>query len=149
MAAAAVTLSIANVTTDSTGAMSGTGNPLSKLQSVEIATLAGIGVANASSATPDGDELAEIQGEYGGVSSADPAINTGIDNYVAYAMTNPSKNYDAGLYPDGPGGQGFGAPQGFAIGATIPEPVSWTIMIAGMAGVGGVARRRRGAFAAA
>jgi hypothetical protein len=115
------------------------------LQSVEIPTLAGIGVADASSATPDGDELAEVQGAI----SADPAINAGIDNYVAHAMASPSKNDDAGLYPDGPDGQGFGASQGFAIGATAPEPVSWATMLAGMAAVGGVARRRRAAFAAA
>jgi hypothetical protein len=143
---------IAPVATDSSGITSGTGNPLSKSQSEEIATLAGIGVAEASLVSPDTDELTEIQGaiwqiEYGGVSSTDAGINLGIAGYVTYAMDHPSTHYDDGLYPDSATGQGFGTSQGFATG--LPEPASWAIMIVGMAGIGGIARKRRGAFTAA
>jgi hypothetical protein len=145
---------IAPVNTDSTGTDSGTGNTLSKTQSEEIATLAAMGVADVTTNPSDGQVLAEIQGaiwqiEYGGIVSAssgsyDPtAINTDIANDVLFAIANPSSNYDAGLYPDGSGGQGFGTTQGFATGSIIPEPASWAIMIAGIGGVGGVVRGRR------
>jgi hypothetical protein len=148
----------APVTTDSTGAQSGTGNPLTMLQSEEIATLADIGSVIANEVSPDTDKLTEIQGaiwqiEYGGVSSVtgplanEAAIDAGIAYYVAYAGLHPSANYDLGVYPLGPNGQGFGTSQGFING--VPEPASWAIMILGMAGIGGLARSRRGAFAPA
>jgi hypothetical protein len=143
------------VTTDSSGATSGTGNSLGAGISGEIERLADIGDGLANAATPNTDEITAIQGaiwqiEYGGSVTAtpgeDPIINTEIAQYVAYAEAHPAAGPAMGFYPLGPNGQGFGYSQGFTTG--VPEPAAWTMMLVGFGALGGALRRRRGLAAA-
>lgn len=137
------------VTTDSTGAHSGTGNPLSRTVSGEIQTLASIGSGIANSASPAAIKLTAVQGaiweiEYGFTPAQ--VIGTAIENsdiasYIAYAQAHPSAGYAQAIYPLGAGGQGFGYTQGFSTG--VPEPASWAMMILGAGMMGATLRRRR------
>ena len=140
------------VTTDSTGAQSGTGNPLSPTISEEIQTLASIGAGIANSASPDAEKLTAIQGaiweiEYGFTSSqvtGTPQENSDIAGDVAYAVAHPASGDANAIYPVGPDGQGFGYTQGFATG--VPEPTTWTMLILGFAHLGVSLRRRAAAL---
>jgi hypothetical protein len=137
---------IAPVTTDSSGGTSGTGNPLSPTISGEIGTLATIGSSIANSPSPDAVQLTAIAGaiwvvEYGATVIGTPAENSLISTDVAYAVAHPQTGYAQGLYPVGPGGQGFGFTQGFGMG--VPEPASWAMMLVGLGGVGAILRRRK------
>jgi hypothetical protein len=139
---------IGPVNTDSTGALSGTGNPLSQQVSGEIQTLAEIGTTLANSATPDPVALTAIQGAIWEIEynyspaqvTGTPQENTDIANDIAFAMAHPASGYAQGLYPVGASGQGFGASQGFATG--VPEPTSWAMLIVGFGAVGARMRRR-------
>lgn len=140
------------VTTDSTGAQSGTGNPLSQTISGEIQTLASIGTGIANSASPDAAKLTAIQGaiweiEYGFTPSqvvGTPQENGDIASYIAYAAAHPAAGYAPAIYPVGPDGQGFGFTQGFATG--VPEPTTWALLILGFAHLGVSLRRRAAAL---
>lgn len=146
---------VAPVLTKSDGPTSGSGTLLGPGVSNQIGALAELGSSIASghaAGTPN--DLEAIQGaiwqiEYGGsVTSGDSNEDNLIASYVAYGQAHGASNGDAlGFYPLGAGGQGFGVTQGFSLG--IPEPASWAVMILGIAGVGGVARSRRGVVAAA
>lgn len=134
------------VTTDSSGAQSGTGNTLASPIPGEIATLAGIGTGIAN-ANGDPNALSAIQGaiwqiEYGvPVTSGNAGDDALIANYVSLAQANPKAGGDPnGLYPVGPGGVGFGTTQGFSLG--VPEPATWATMLIGLGMIGAVARRR-------
>jgi len=130
------------VTTDSTGAMSGTGNPLSLMVSGEIQTLADIGTGIANSASPDAEKLTAIQGaiweaEYNFTPSqvvGTPQENSDIASYLAYAQAHVASGYAPAVYPVGPDGQGFGFTQGFATG--VPEPTTWVMLLLGFAHLG-------------
>jgi hypothetical protein len=140
------------VTTDSTGAQSGTGNPLSPTISGEIQTLASIGTGIANGASPNAEKLTAIQGaiweiEYGFTPSqvtGTPQENGDIASYVAYAAAHPAPGYSQAVYPVGPDGQGFGFTQGFATG--VPEPTTWALLILGFAHLGVSLRRRAAAL---
>lgn len=140
------------VTTDSTGSRSGTGNSLSQTLSGEIQTLAAIGTGIANSASPDALKLTAIQGaiweiEYGFTPSqvvGTPQENSDIADYIAYAQTHVAKGYAQAIYPVGPEGQGFGYTQGFATG--VPEPAAWTMLILGFAHLGAGLRCRAAAL---
>ena len=137
---------LAPVTTDSTGSQSGTGSPLSQTLSGELGTLASIGAAIANSSNPDPVKLTAIAGaiwqlEYNTPVTGTPAENALIASYAAYAIAHPETGYAEGLYPVGPGGQGFGFSQGFAMG--VPEPAAWATMLLGFGGLGALVRRRR------
>jgi hypothetical protein len=130
------------VTTDSTGAMSGTGNPLSQMVSGEIQTLADIGTGLANSASPDAEKLTAIQGaiwevEYNFTPSqvvGTPQENNDIASYLAYAQAHVASGFAPAIYPVGPGGEGFGFTQGFATG--VPEPTTWVMLLLGFAHLG-------------
>jgi hypothetical protein len=140
------------VTTDSTGAKSGTGNPLTQMVSGEIQTLASIGSGLANSATPDAEKLTAIQGaiweiEYGFTPSEVTGTaqeNDDIASYIAYAGAHVAKGYADAIYPVGEGGQGFGFTQGFATG--VPEPTAWVMMILGFCHLGVSLRCRAAAL---
>lgn len=140
------------VTTDSTGAQSGTGNPLSQTVSGEIQTLAEIGTGLANSGSPDAVKLTAIQGaiweiEYGYTPSqvvGTPQENSDIAGYIAYAKDHVANGFAQAIYPVGPDGQGFGFSQGFATG--VPEPTVWTMLILGFAHLGVSLRCRAAAL---
>ena len=141
-----------HVTTDSTGAKSGTGQSLTQKVSGEIQTLASIGTALANSATPDAEKLTAIQGaiweiEYGFAPSQVTGTdqeNDDIASYVGYAGEHVAKGYADAIYPLGEGGEGFGFTQGFATG--IPEPTAWIMMILGFCHLGVSLRCRAAAL---
>lgn len=140
------------VTTNSTGVLSGTGNPVPKAVSEEIQTLAQIGTEDASSAHPDAETLTAVQGaiwelEYNFTPAEVTGTaqeNTDIANFVTYAQSHPSQGYAEAIYPVGPGGEGFGTTQGFATG--VPEPTAWTMLLLGFAHLGVSLRRRAAAL---
>jgi hypothetical protein len=129
------------VTTDSTGADSGTGNTLtSPPVPGEIQTLVNIGYSGYVHNNLDGDHLTALQDaiwdiEYNdtGTLSVDggTAINTLASEYITYAEDHPA-DYSEGLY--GSISQGFGTSQGFVVGA--PEPSTYAMMVLGFAGLG-------------
>jgi hypothetical protein len=141
-----------HVTTDSSGAQSGTGNGLSQTISGEIQTLAEIGTGIANSSSPDAEKLTAIQGaiweiEYGFTPSqvvGTDQENTDIANYIEYAATHVAGGYANAIYPVGADGQGFGYTQGFATG--VPEPTVWAMMILGFAQLGAGLRCRAAAL---
>ncbi|HLZ84084.1 MAG TPA: PEPxxWA-CTERM sorting domain-containing protein [Caulobacteraceae bacterium] len=141
------------VTTDSTGSQSGTGNSLTQKVSGEIQTLAEIGTGIANSASPDAVKLTAIQGaiwevEYGFTPSqvvGTPQENSDIAGYVAYAGNHPASGFADAIYPVGPEGEGFGVTQGFATGG-VPEPTTWAMLILGFAHLGVSLRRRAAAL---
>jgi hypothetical protein len=154
------------VNTNSSGAESGTGNPLSFLVSGEIQTLADIGVGIAKNgglptswSAKTQNELTAVQGaiweiEYGFAPSqvsGTPGQNTLIADYVADAEAHPAASYATGIYPTGANGQGFGFSQGQVTG--VPEPSTWAMMLLGFSGLafGGYRRTKIGgaAFAVA
>jgi hypothetical protein len=150
----ALAYAVSPVTTDSTGATSGTGNPLPLVPNVagEIATLADIGTGIAK-ADGSPDDLSAIQGaiwsiEYDEpVTSGNMADDALIAGYISYAEAHPQAGDPHGFYPLGAMGQGFGTSQGFSLG--VPEPATWTMMVLGLGGLGAMMRtRRRPAMAA-
>jgi hypothetical protein len=128
------------LTTDSSGANSGTGVALSPVISGEIGYLASLYQANNTA-----EALAGIQGaiwltEYSGLTL------TGGSSQVAHfqalgadwAATHAGNTtYADAIYSVG------GQNQGFVIGGAVPEPASWALMIAGFGMAGAVLRRRR------
>jgi hypothetical protein len=137
---------LGQVTTDSSGSQSGTGNPISQTLSGELGTLASIGSGIANSPSPDAVKLTAIAGaiwqlEYGATVTGTSAENALISSYAAYAIAHPQTGYAEGLFPVGPGGQGFGFTQGFGMG--VPEPAAWTTMLLGLGALGALMRRRR------
>jgi hypothetical protein len=140
------------VTTDSTGSQSGTGNPLTQKVSGEIQTLAEIGTSLANSASPDAEKLTAIQGAIWEIEyNFTPAQVTGtadenndIASYIAYAQTHVASGYAQAVYPVGADGQGFGYTQGFATG--VPEPTVWAMLILGFAHLGVSLRCRAAAL---
>ena len=157
------------VNTDSSGATSGAGNPISLQQSAQIQTLVNIGSGLANAAAPDAEKLTAIAGaiwevEYGYSASqvvGTPTENALIAQDIAYAQAHPATDYARGIYPVGPNGQGFGVTQGFSIASPggqhagsggpdaqisaneVPEPATWSMMIVGVGLLGAALRQRR------
>lgn len=139
------------VTTDSSGPDLGNGNPLKPAQEGAIQALATQGYHDYVTNDLNANDYVAIQGaiwqiEYtAAVTSTDPnnatAINTLISGDVNWADSNPL-SYTEGLYPVGPGGQGFGTTQGFVTG--VPEASTWAMMAMGFASLGYAAFRRTG-----
>ena len=144
------------VNTDSTGATSGTGNPISTTISGEIQTLANIGVGIAkgggvptSWSFQTQEKLTAIQGaiwevEYGFLPSqvtGTSAENALIAQYVNFASDHYTAQYATGIYATGPGGQGLGYSQAQVSG--VPEPSTWAMLLLGFAGIGAMTYRRR------
>jgi len=141
------TYNLGLVTTDSTGTLSGTGNPLSETVSGEIQTLLNLGVAAADSGTATDDALAAYQAaiwdiEYNLTQPAgtDPSLVADITADIAYATANPYGFY-ATAFQDPAGGNQ-------ALGTAVPEPATWALMLVGFAGLGGALRARRKTVAA-
>ena len=136
------------VTTNSSGPDSGTGNSLSPTtQEGAIQALATQGYHDYVTNDPNANDYVAIQGaiwqiEYGvAVTSTNSTIDKAISGDVSWADSNPL-GYTEGLYPVGPGGQGFGTTQGFVTG--VPEASTWAMMAMGFAGLGYAAFRRTG-----
>jgi PEP-CTERM motif len=154
------------VSTDSTGAQPGTGNPLTSPVPGEIQALANLGAADYYAGVTNADVYTAIAAsiwylEYntngnslsvtgdtavGSALAGDPSGATGlIAADLAYAAANAT-DYSIGLYP-GTIGQGFtGTGQGFTLG--VPEPSTWAMMLIGFAGLGFAGYRRGKAKAA-
>jgi hypothetical protein len=149
------------VSTDSTGAQPGAGNPLPNPPVPgEIQALANLGVAAYDNGVTNADVYTAIAAaiwydEYntganslsvtgdsvvGSAAPGSPATGLiAID--LAYAAANAT-DYSTGLYP-GTTGQGFtGYGQGFVVG--VPELSTWAMMVLGFAGLGYAAFRRNG-----
>jgi hypothetical protein len=143
------------LTTDSSGAVSGTGNPLTSSQSDKMAGLAVLGnelyKSNASDLT--NKEIA-IQGaiwtiENPGVSisSYDADVQSLLTGYIANASHLQLTRPVYGIYDT------VNEPQGlvnanlvtgvFSPTGAVPEPATWMMMILGIGGLGAVLRRRR------
>ena len=132
------------LTTDSSGANSGTGVALSPLISGEIGYLASL-YHGATAA-----QLAGIQGaiwltEYStltltGGATAEVAQYQALGAAWATAHANNTVYADA-IYSD------VGRTQGFVIGGEVPEPASWALMMMGFGLAGAMLRRRRNALA--
>ena len=128
------------LTTDSSGAVSGTGVALSPLISGEIGYLASL-YHGASAA-----QLAGIQGaiwltEYSTLTLTGGAT-TEVGQYqalgAAWAATHAGNTtYADAIYANS------GDKQGFVIGGEVPEPATWGLMIAGFGMAGAMLRRRR------
>lgn len=139
-----ITYETAQVTTDSSGALSGTGVPLSHLISGELGYLAGL--ANAGSTA---EQLAAIQGaiwltEYSGltITGGSPLTAQYQALGAQWAANNPNFNsYANGIYDV------EGHHQGFVLGG-VPEPSTWALMIGGFGLAGAMLRRRRSAATA-
>ena len=128
------------VTTNSDGALSGTGHALSNVISGEIGYLAYLGQL-----TSDPERLAAIQGaiwktEYSNTNFQISGGSARIDEYVSLASAWGASH---------PNYEGFargitavdGKTQGFTTG--VPEPAAWALMIGGFAGAGAMLRRRK------
>lgn len=132
------------VTTDSSGVLSGTGNPLSVLQSGAMQTLANIGTAIATGSNPDTDKLGGIQSAIWAIEyDIDPStivasapVSAYLADYYAFGLSHPKAGYGEGIYAVD------GKTQGQIPGA-VPEPAAWALMLLGF-GTLGVALRRRG-----
>jgi len=159
------------VTTNSNGAQSGTGSPLSPMPAVsqEIQYLAstGIAVINAAGAQTPGSwsasvkaKLQEIQAaiwavEYNFTIGASGAgkINAGTENGAISTYISDAVTF-VGQHPDAPLAGAIyatnGATQGQATGTgvpglttDVPEPSTWAMMLLGFCGVGFMAYRRK------
>jgi len=134
-----ITYETGPVDTDSSGALSGNGNPLSHVISGELGYLAGL--ANASSTAAD---LAAIQGaiwltEYSGltISGGSPLTAQYQALGAQWAADHAGYNsYANGIYDVD------GHHQGFVLGG-VPEPSTWALMIGGFGLAGAMLRRRR------
>ena len=136
------------VLTDSSGAVSGTGNPLSALQVGAIQTLVDVGFEDYAKGVANlGDKLTALQGaiwaiEYGAaVTSGNTDIQSLIGSDIAFGESHPA-SFSFGLYPVGETGQGFGSTQGFVTAGGVPEAPVWAMMLFGFAGLGYAAFHR-------
>lgn len=142
-AAVDYTYNLGAVTTDSTGALSGSGLALSKTVSGEIQTLVNLGVAAANSGAATDDQLAAFQAsiwdiEYGltqnpGDATASEIATINAD--IAFAQANPYGAYATAYYDAGGGMQ--------ALATTVPEPATWALMLVGFGSLGVAMRARR------
>jgi hypothetical protein len=141
--------------TDSSGAASGTGTPLSLTQIGEIEGLADYGATLINQNGADlAVSLSGVQGaiwsiEYPSVTvTGDAQINSLIATDVTYAAANPATNATA-LYDVTGAAQGqiMGLPgQGLGGGGVsgVPEPDTWSLMTLGVGLLGLGLRARRG-----
>jgi hypothetical protein len=135
-----ITYQTGPLTTDSSGAQSGTGVPLTPLISGEIGFLASLYETNNSA-----DALAGIQGaiwltEYTGLTLSGGSSQ--VAHFQALGSAWAATHADNTTFADAIYSV-RGQNQGFVIGGQVPEPASWALMIAGFGLAGAMLRRRR------
>ncbi|MBV8594450.1 MAG: PEP-CTERM sorting domain-containing protein [Caulobacteraceae bacterium] len=126
---------VQNVTTDSSGAASGTGTPLTAVQIADIKGFIQIGMN-----TNDPDELAAVQSAIWEtispgtvVTTGDPVLTADLASLLANEAATAKPGPITGYYDATGVMQGFGG---------VPEPAAWAMMLIGFGLAGGAIRRR-------
>jgi hypothetical protein len=141
LGAANITFKEEPLTTDSSGSVSGTGNPLSTTQIGEIGGLVDLGTALFRNGDPNlATDLAGIQGAIWSIENPALTISGALDVtnsisfYETYAQSHQSADV-IGLYDVN------GAIQGQSM--AVPEPTTWVLMLLGFGSLGAALRQSR------